>query len=50
MFSVVRREQLTSTCLCVETSFNMGDGGLQCISMQHVKDLLEDNYAYLSGV
>jgi len=26
------------------------DGGLQCISMQNVKDLLESNYAYLSGV
>jgi len=26
------------------------DGRLQCISMQNVKDLLEANYAYLSGV
>jgi len=26
------------------------DGGLQYISMQNVKDLLEANYAYLSGV
>jgi len=26
------------------------DGGLQCISMQNVKDLLESNYAYLSGM
>jgi len=26
------------------------DDGLQCISMQNVKDLLERNYAYLSGM
>jgi len=34
----------------VQASFSMVDGGLQCISMQSVKALLEANYAYLSGV
>jgi len=29
---------------------DVADGGLQCISMQNVKDLLEANYVYLSGV
>jgi len=26
------------------------DDGLQCISMQNVKDLLETNYVYFSGI
>ena len=40
------------TLLSFDNSYFMDvvDGGLQHISMQHVKDLLETNYSYLSGV